>query len=197
MTLSEDRILRAFKLHRTVLGGNIDAYTHDMLGLSTVQFNHAVRPIINMLRDKIEMTLRLKLKKDDLHIDIDYKNLPEISRALTVHTDVARSMYASGLATLNESRELIGLPTLQDPLANENFLPEFLHGSSLMSIQSLDESQLDTIREAKVAAAQAIIDGEADKPTDEDVDEEGNQDEEPIGSDDPAGGTPNNANEES
>jgi len=193
MNLSEDRLIRAFKLHRTVLGGNIESYTNDMLGLNTVQFNNAVRPIINMIRDKIEMTLRAKLKKDDLYIDVDYRNLPEISRALTVHTEVARSMYASGLATLNESRELIGLPVLQDPLANENFLPEFLHGSSLMSIQSLDETQLDTIREAKVAAAQAIIDGETAEP----AMDEGNGDDEPAGSDDPEGGAPNNANEES
>lgn len=188
MTLSEDRLLRAFKLHRTVLGGNIEAYTHDMQALSTVQFNQAVRPIINLIKDKVEMTLRKKLKKDDIYLDIDYRNLPEISRALTVHTEVARQMYSSGLSSLNEARELVGLHPLTDPLANENFLPEFLHGSSLMSIQGLDDSQLSIIREAKVAEAQAIIDGGG-----EDAPEEV---EAPVGSDDPEGGTPNNNKEE-
>ena len=190
MELSEDRILRAFKLHRSVLGGDIESYTNDMAGLTNVQFNNAVRPVINMIRDKIEMTLRKKLKKDDLYIAIDYRNLPEISRALTVHTEVARSMYSSGLSTLNEARELIGLSVLQDPLANENFLPEFLHGSSLMSIQGLDETQLATIREAKVAEAQKVIDGESSEPMGD------GEVVEPVGSDNPEGGTPNNDNEE-
>ncbi len=187
MMLSEDRLLRAFKLHRTVLGGNIEAYTHDMQGLATVQFNQAVRPIINLIKDKIEMTLRKKLKKDDIYLDIDYRNLPEISRALTVHTDTARSMYSAGLSSLNEARELIGLYPLTDPLANENFLPEFLHGSSLMSIQGLDENQLSIIREAKVALAQSVIDGGNEEVTDEEA---------PAGSDDPEGGEPNNNKEE-
>ena len=191
MQLSEDRILRAFKLHRTVLGGNIEAYTHDMMSLTTVQFNQAVRPIINLIKDKMEMTLRKKLKKDDVYLDIDYSNLPEISRALTVHTEVARQIYSSGLGSLNEARDLIGLAPLEDPLANENFLPEFLHGSSLMSIQGLDSAQLDTIREAKVAEAQATIDGEGTEEVA--IDGEAT---EPMGSDDAEGGTPNNEKEE-
>lgn len=191
MTLSEDRIIRAFKLHKAVLGGNIESYTNNIEGLSTIQFNNAVRPIISMIKDKLEMTLRLKLKKDDLYIDIDYRNLPEISRALTVHIESARSMYSSGLASLNESREVIGLPALDNPLANENFLPEFLHGSSLMSIQGLDETQLSIIREAKVAEAQKVIDGE----TPDDNKEEPMESTEPPGSDNPEGGTPNNDKE--
>jgi HK97 family phage portal protein len=192
MTISEDRILRAFKLHRTALGGSIESYTHDMLSLNTIQFNNAVRPILNLIKDKMEATLRIKLKKDDIVIDIDYSNLPEIARSLTVHTEVARALYSSGLASLNEARELVGLSILNDPLANENFLPEFLHGSSMMSIQGLDEAQLKVIRDAKVAEAQAIIMGAEAKEKVEG--EEGEKDTEvttPSGSDAPEGGTPN------
>ena len=184
MDLSEDKLLRAFKLHKSVLGGAIDSYTNDITGLASLQFNNAVRPLVNLIKDKMEMTLRKKLKKDDVYIDIDYSNLPEIARALTIHTEVARSMYSSGLASLNESREVIGLPALNDPLADENFLPEFLHGSSLMSIQGLDKKQLDIIREAKVAGAEQII---ANDPEPAKA---------PKGSDDPEGGTPNNDKEE-
>ena len=194
MQISEDRLLRAFKLHKAILGGVIESYTHDMQSLATVQFNQAVRPVLNLIKDKMEMTLRKKLKKDDVYLEIDYQNLPEISRALTVHTEVARQIYSSGLGSLNEARDLIGLVPLEDPLANENFLPEFLHGSSLMSIQGLDSTQLDTIREAKVAEAQAIIDG---GDTEEIVEEgDGAGPTEPIGSDDAEGGTPNNEKEE-
>jgi len=189
MGLSEDRILRAFKLHRTILGGNIEAYTHDIAGLATVQFDQSVRPLISMIKDKIEMTLRKKLKKDDVYLDIDYSGLPEVSRALTVHVEKARLVYSSGLGSLNEAREIIGLAPLEDPLANENFLPEFLHGSSLMTIQGLDQAQLDIIREAKVAEAQNIIEGTEAEPK-----KDGQ--EEPKGSDDAEGGTPNNLKEE-
>ena len=188
MGLSEDRILRAFKLHRAILGGAIDAYTHDIAGLTSIQFNHAVRPLVNLIKDKIEMVLRKKLKKDDLHLGINYDNLPEIARALTVHTETARLIYSSGLGSLNEARELIGLVPLEDPLANENFLPEFLHGSSMMSIQGLDNAQLQVIRDAKVAEAQAVIDGGGEEAST-------NVKEEPMGSDDAEGGTPNNLKE--
>ena len=195
MTLSEDRIIRAFKLHKAVLGGTIESYTHDMTGLTTVQFNQSVRPLLNLIKDKMELTLRKKLKKDDVYLDIDYSNIPEISRALTAHTETARAMYSSGLSTLNESREVIGLPPLEDPLANENFLPEFLHGSSLMSIQGLDAAQLAIIREAKVALAQAEVD-KAKAGEDMEGDDEGQGTDAPKGSDDPEGGTPNNEKEE-
>lgn len=183
MMISEDRILRAFKLHRTALGGAVDSYTNDMLSLDSIQFNHAVRPLLNLIKDKFEVTLRRKFKKDDLILDIDYTNLPEIARSLTSHTDTARALYSSGLATLNEARELVGLPTISDPLANENFLPEFLHGSSLMSIQGLDAKQLDIIREAKVAEAQGVIDGSHMMS--------GTQVTQPLGADDANGGKPN------
>lgn len=181
MQLSEDRLMRAFKLHKSVLGGDIKSYTHDMTGLTTIQFNSAIRPIINMIKDKLEMTLRVKLKKDDLFIDVDYSNLPEISRALTIHIEKARSMYSSGLATLNEAREIIGLSALDDQLANENFLPAFLYGTSLMTIQGLDKDQLATIRESKVAEAQQVID---DTSADDGLSK-------PLGSDDINGGAPN------
>ena len=186
MSISEDRILRAFKLHKAILGGSIESYTHSLQDLATIQFNQAVRPIINLIKDKLEMTLRKKLKKDDMYLDIDYQNLPEISRALTVHTEVARQIYSSGLGSLNESRELIGLPPIDDPLANHNMLPEFLIGSSLMSVQGLDQAQLDTIRAARVAEAQAIIDGVDNKDTTTDGKVAA-----PNGSDDAEGGYTN------
>ncbi|RKY21593.1 MAG: hypothetical protein DRP62_07860, partial [Planctomycetota bacterium] len=193
MELSEDRILRAFKLHRTALGGTIDSYTHDMLGLNGLQFNNAVRPLLNLIKDKMESTLRAKLKKDDLILDLDYTNLPEIARSLTVHTEVARQLYSSGLASLNEARELVGLPNLNVPLADENFMPEYLIGSSLTSVQALDEAQLKIIREAKVAEAQKIINEAndvADAPK-ETVDSPTK----PKGSDSVDGGAPNGLKE--
>lgn len=184
MHISEDRILRAFKLHKAILGGSIDSYTHDIQGLATIQFNHAVRPLLNLIRDKMEMTLRKKLKRDDIIIEMDYTNVPEISRALTVHTETARAIYGSGLGTLNEARELIGLPPLQDPLADENFLPEHLLGSTLTSIQALDEADLEIIRKTKVAEAQSAINNANSGTTAK-----------PKGSDDPQGGTPNGVKE--
>ena len=193
MVLSEDRILRAFKLHRTALGGTIDSYTHDMLGLNGIQFNNAIRPLLNLIKDKMESTLRAKLKKDDLILDIDYTNLPEIARSLTVHTEVARQLYSSGLASLNEARELVGLPNLNVPLADENFMPEYLIGSSLTSVQALDEAQLKIIREAKVAEAQKII-NEANGMTNTPKETTDNPTK-PKGSDSVDGGAPNGLKE--
>jgi len=192
MEISEDRILRAFKLHRTALGGRIDSYTHDMLALNTVQFNNAIRPLLNILKDKLEATLRMRFNKEDITLVMDYSNIPEIARSLTVHTEVARQLYSSGLASLNEARELVGLPRLDAPLADENFMPEYLLGSSLTSIQALDEGQLRIIREAKVAEAQQVIDGAKDSS---DANNTDNTEPKPSGSDNPEGGEPNGLKE--
>jgi len=178
MDISEDRILRAFKLHRVVLGGRVESYTTNIQDVTIMQFNNAVRPIINRIKDRFEVALRRRFKKDDIYLEVDLSNLPEITRSLTVHADTARSLYASGLASLNEARELVGLQALPDQLANEHFLPEFLHGSSLVSVEGLDEKQLEIIRDAKVAEAQSVIDTSKV----------------PNGSDNPEGGTPNNDN---
>ncbi len=186
MNISEDRILRAFKLHRSILGGNIENYTHNIEGLTTIQFNQSIRPLLNLIKDKFELVLRRKLKKDDIYIDWDLSNIPEISRALLVHHEKARVLYAAGLMSLNEAREVLGLTSITDPLASEHFLPAHLYGSSMLTVESLDINELDIIRQAKVAEAEQIINGGTSNEATPIA---------PSGSDNPEGGTPNNLKE--
>ena len=56
-------------------------------------------------------------------------------------------LYTSGLATLNECRQILGLPPIENDYANKNFVPEYLLGSSYMTVQELDESTIEGLRE--------------------------------------------------
>jgi HK97 family phage portal protein len=146
LNISEDRILSAFKLHKMVLGGTLDAYTHNIDALLEMQFTNAIRPLISRFIDKLQAFLRRVTKNDKLVIEPDYSNLPEIKLSKLVHTDTARNLYVSGLVSLNEGRAILGLPSVDAELADQNHLPSFLVGTDLHTIQNLTPETIGKIR---------------------------------------------------
>jgi len=145
--ITHDRVLSTFHLHRMVLGGDIESYTHSIDELVNLQFTNAVRPVINKFRENLEAFLRRTLKNMDLIIEVDYSNLPEVQLAKLVHHEKARTLYTSGLASLNEARSILGFPSIDAELADQNHLPEFLLGSSLHTIQNLSADDIQSLRE--------------------------------------------------
>ena len=170
----QNRVLQVFKLHKAILGGASDNihYTHDMEALNEVIFNNAIRPHVNRLKDGLQSYLQRIFKDPDLVISVDYSNIPEIHRAVLKHHEVARTLNVSGIMSLNEARDVLGLPPITEEYADKHFLPQYLIGSNFVTIEELDEATIKELRDVN------------------------NPKDPVVGADDPEGGTPNNDNKE-
>jgi len=73
--------------------------------------------------------------------------------------------------SLNEARDILGLPPITDEYADKHFLPQYLIGSNFVTIEELNTDTIDKLRSIN-------------HPN---VDES-------VGADDPLGGEPNNDN---
>lgn len=175
LTISEDRVLQVFKLHKSILGGASDniTYTHDMEALNEVVFNNAIRPHINRLRDAMEAFLRRVMKDPELVLTIDYSNIPEIHRAVLKHHETARALNVSGMLSLNEARGLLELPPIDAEYADRHFIAQHLIGSNFVTIEELNESTVPHLRDINSTGSTTTVGS---------------------GSDNPEGGTPNNDN---
>ena len=173
LNIAEDRVLQVFKLHKSILGGASDNihYTHNMESLNEVVFNNAIRPHVNRLKDVIQSFLQRVFQDPNLVITVDYSNLPEIHRAVLKHHETARSLNVSGIMSLNEARDILGLPPIIDEYADKHFLPQYLIGSNFVTIEELNKDTVDKLRNIN-------------HPN---IDES-------VGADDPLGGEPNNDN---
>ena len=150
LNISEDRILQVFKLHKSILGGSSDSitYTHNMESLNEVVFNNAIRPYVNRLKDNLESFLRRVTKNPDLVLIPDYSNLPEIHRAILKHHETARALYVSGILSLNEARDVLGIPMIQDAeYSNRHFIAQHLVGSNFVTVEELNETTIEKLRE--------------------------------------------------
>jgi len=173
LNIAEDRVLQVFKLHKSILGGASDVihYTHNMEALNEVIFNNAIRPHVNRLKDSLQSYLQRIFGDMDLVITVDYSNLPEIHRAVLKHYETARSLNVSGIMSLNEARDVLGLPPILEEFADKHFLPQYLIGSNFVTIEELDEAKVDELRNLN-----------------------NNTPNTSVGADDPEGGAPNNDN---
>ena len=175
LTIAEDRILQVFKLHKSILGGSSDTitYTHNMESLNEVVFNNAIRPYVNRLKDNLEAFFRRVTKNPDLVLIPDYSNLPEIHRAVLKHHETARALSVSGILSLNEARDILGVPRIQDAdYANRHFIAQHLIGSNFVTIEELNKETVEQLRDINTP------------------------EETPKKSDDPEGGKPNQVNDE-
>jgi len=149
LDVAEDRILGLYSLHKMLVGGNIESYTHNLSELMNVQFASAIRPVVFDIQAELEAFLQRVLKKPNLVIEVDFSRIPEVKLALLTHMESARSLYISGVGSLNESRKILGLPRIEDSeLADQNHLPSFLIGSDLNTIQNLDAESIKKIQES-------------------------------------------------
>jgi hypothetical protein len=111
LKVPEQRIFRAYKIHPVVLGGEITSPTQPQQLMKMV-FNTAVRPYLYKIQDKIQQHLNKFYR--GLHFELDLSRVVELDTSLDVKATSARQLYITGITSLNESRELVGLEPLKD-----------------------------------------------------------------------------------
>jgi HK97 family phage portal protein len=138
LNISEKRVLRVFKLNALVLGGESNSAGKPQ-ELMKVVFNTAVRPYLYKIADQITVFLRNKFKKPYL-FEFDFDRITELDTPLDVKADSAKTLLATGIASLNEAREMVNLDKLNFEGANKNLIPAFLAGSDAKFFQDIVSS---------------------------------------------------------
>ena len=135
LNISEKRVLRAFKLNALVLGGESNSTTHPQ-ELMKVVFNTAVRPYLYKIADFMSLFLSQTFGKQYV-FEFNLNRVTELDTPLDVKSDSAKTLFATGIMSLNESRELIGLDKLNFENADKNLVPAFLAGSEAQFFQEM------------------------------------------------------------
>ena len=128
------RVLRVFKVNALVLGGENTSTTHPQ-ELMKVVYNTAVRPYLYKIQDSMTMFLRRKFKDDTLVFEFDLDRVVELDTSLDVKASSSKTLYATGVASLNEARNLVGLPKIEAENADKNVLAAYLFGDNFTYIQ--------------------------------------------------------------
>ena len=135
LNISEKRVLRVFKLNSLVLGGESASTSHPQ-ELMKVVFNTAVRPYLYKIADFMSLFLTEKFGKQYV-FEFNLNRVTELDTPLDVKSDSAKTLFATGITTLNESRELIGLDPLDIANADKNLIPAFLAGTNAQFFQEI------------------------------------------------------------
>ncbi len=134
LDVSEQRVLRVFKINSLVLGGESTSTTHPQ-ELMKVVYNTAVRPYLYKIQDSMTMFLRKKFKDDNIVFEFDLDRVVELDTSLDVKASSSKTLYATGVASLNEARNLVGLPKIDAENADKNVLAAYLFGDNFTYIQ--------------------------------------------------------------
>ncbi len=137
--ITDERVMKVFKINPQALGGSPSTPTH-IRELMRTTFNTAVRPYLYRIQDQITLFLQQTLKDPDIIFEFDLDRVVELETALDVKTDAAKTLFATGVATLNEARDLVGLSQLDVENADKNILAASMYGSGAVFIQ--DNTQL-------------------------------------------------------
>ncbi len=143
LNISEKRVLRVFKLNALVLGGESSSPGKPQ-ELMKVVFNTAVRPYLYKIQDQINIFLANQFGIGKYHFEFDLGRITELDTALDVKADSARTLFATGIATLNEAREMVDLPELTMDNADKNVIPAFLLGSDAKFMQDITNDSNST-----------------------------------------------------
>jgi len=131
LEVSEHRVLQTFHLNPLVLGGKLASYTNNPREVQKMAFNGAVRPLLYSLADKLTLFFKKSLKKDTIVVKFDFDRIPEIADSLSDKTTSAKTLWSTGIATLNEARDMVGLPQLETENANKNMIASYLFGDGV------------------------------------------------------------------
>jgi len=131
LELSEQRVLRAFKLHPIVLGGATGATTHTRELMQTV-FNTAVRPFLYKMQEQITHFLRQQKQFKGVYFEFDLDRIVELDTAYVNKAEAVVNVSQSGLMTSNEARDILGLPKIDDERFNSFLIPQHLYGSEVI-----------------------------------------------------------------
>jgi len=135
LDITEHRVLQLFHLNSMVLGGAKITTFRETKEAQQVAFNTAVRPLLISLEATLTNFFRIQFKKPELIVKFDFDRIPELSDSLADKTNSAKALWSTGIMSLNEARDLVGLPSLPIENANKHFLPSYLLGSEAMTIE--------------------------------------------------------------
>ena len=139
LQVSEDRVLKVFKLPNIVLGGNnISSYPYTIAVIYKAVFDTAILPIVERIRGSLELFFREAFKDDEIVIEADYSKIPYMASTTPEEAETAVKLFSSGLSSANEMRENLGLPIRKEEAFNSNFVPAYLMGSDVQTLQTLD-----------------------------------------------------------
>jgi len=136
LNISDDRVLRAFKMHRMLLGGRIDSYTTHPDEIAKLVFNNAVRPITQKIASQLEMFFRAYLKKDNIVVVCDYDNVPYMSTNISERAEGLTKLFGSGVLSLNEARDALGFPRIENKNYDLHWLPSYLLGTDPLPVEN-------------------------------------------------------------
>lgn len=164
--ISDDRVLRVFRMHKIVLGGNIESYANKIEDIVKMVFNTAIKPILVKIAAQLELHVRTHFKKDNIIVSINYDDVPYITTALEDKADAVGKLVGSGVMSYNEVRETVGLPTIANPNFDLNLMPSYLVGNMPRSVQNWQEGQALSPSNQQPAAPSTISpDGGAETET--------------------------------
>lgn len=135
LKLSEERVYKIFKINPVVLGQVVAGMGNNVGDLLKTTFNIAVRPFLYKIEDNINTILNQTFGKGIKQFAFDYSRITELDTALDIKANSARIAYSSGLASLNEARESMGLEVLADENAHKHILPVYLFGEQATYIE--------------------------------------------------------------
>ena len=132
--VSERRVFRVFKINPIALGGAEQATSHPQ-ELMKATFNTAVRPYLYKIEDQITVFLKEKFKDPTLSFHFDLDRITELETPLETKATASKTMYSTGVASLNEARDLVGLPRLKEENADKHILAAYLFGDTATYIE--------------------------------------------------------------
>ena len=141
LNISSDRILRTFRLHKVVLGGEVDSYSNKMDTIATLVFNTAIKPIVEKIAAQLQLFFRKVLKTDNLYISCDYDNIPYMSNILEDKAVAVTKLTASGILSFNEGRDAVGLAPIDNPNFDKHWLPAYLVSGNAQSVEDFDPNK--------------------------------------------------------
>ena len=131
LEISEHRVLQSFHLNPLVVGGKLSTYTTNSRELQQMVFNGAVRPILYSMADNLTLFFKKLLKNDSIVVTFDFDRIPELADSMSDKAGNAKTLWSTGLATLNEARDMVGLPKVDHENANKNMIASYLFGDGI------------------------------------------------------------------
>jgi len=141
LKISDDRVLRVFRLNKVVLGGNDIAFSNKPDEIARLVFNTAIRPITEKIAAQLQLFFQNLLAKTDIVIWADYDSLPYMSNILENKGETVARLLASGIMSNNEARDSLGLPAVANPNFDLHLLPSYLLGTVVTSLEDLTPGQ--------------------------------------------------------
>jgi len=134
LTVSERRVFRVFKINPIALGGAEQSTSHPQ-ELMKATFNTAVRPYLYKIEDQLTVFLREKFNDPTLKFYFDLDRITELETPLDTKANASKTMYTTGIASLNEARDLVGLPKLDEENADKHILAAYLFGENASYVE--------------------------------------------------------------